>query len=149
MSPAIFRGRFEHAIDPKGRLSIPAKFREVIEQRHDGRIIITNLPKCLVAYTPEEWEAIEAKASRLPTLKKPNVQAYLRFFISGATECEIDGQGRILIPPTLRSHAALERHVVLVALTNRFEIWNRERLEEEKRFFSDDQIADDLADLGL
>ncbi len=150
MSPAVFRGRFEHSIDPKGRLSIPAKFREIIEARHEGRLVLTNLTRCLVAYTPDEWEVLEEKAGRLPTLK-PNVQTYLRFFVSGATFCELDAQGRILVPPTLRTHAALDRHAVLAGLLNRFEVWSRQRWQEEmaeslKNF---DQIAEDLAELGL
>lgn len=150
MSPSLFRGRFEFSIDPKGRLSIPAKFRQIIEQRHEGKVFVANLPKCLVAYTPEEWEAVEARASRLPAFN-PKVQAYQRLFISSAVECGVDGQGRILVPPSLRSQAALERQVVIAGLLDRFEIWSRQRWDEEmaeamKNF---DQISEDLAGLGI
>lgn len=150
MSPTIFRGRYEPVIDPKGRLAIPARFREALEASHGGQVVVTNLAKCLVAYTPEEWEGIEAKAGRLPGLK-PAAAAFLRFFYSGAVFCDLDAQGRILIPPSLRSHAALEKQVVVAGLLNKFEIWSRQRWDEEqaeviKNF---DQIAADLADFGF
>lgn len=150
MSDILFRGRFEHSIDEKGRLSIPAKFRENIVDNHGGRIFLTNLPRCLVIYTPEQWEAIEAKASNLSALKS-NVQAFLRYFYSGATECDLDRQGRILIPPTLRSAAALGRQVVLAGMLNKIEIWDQERWDEEiqRAVANFDQISEELSDFGL
>lgn len=150
MNTNLFRGRYEHAIDEKGRLSIPSKFRENIMENHGGRLVITNLPHCLVVYTPEEWETIESKASRLSTLKS-NVQGFLRYFYSGATECELDKQGRILIPPTLRSAAGLDRQVVIAGMLNKIEIWCQERWDEEIKRAVDnfDQISEELADFGL
>ncbi len=150
MSKILFRGRFEHSIDEKGRLSVPVKFRENIVDNHGGRIVLTNLPRCLVIYTPEQWESIEAKASNLSALKS-NVQAFLRYFYSGATECDLDRQGRILIPPTLRSAAALDRQVVLAGMLNKIEIWSQERWDEEIQRAVDnfDQISEELSDFGL
>ena len=150
MNPVLFRGRFEHNIDDKGRLSIPSKFRDVIDQNHDGRIVLTNLPHCLVVYTPDEWEILESKASKLSTLKA-NVQGFLRYFYSGATECELDKQGRILVPPTLRSAAGLDKQVVLAGMLNKIEIWSRERWDEEiqRAVQNFDQISEELADFGL
>ncbi len=150
MNPILFRGRFEHNIDDKGRLSIPSKFRDVIDQNHDGRLVVTNLPYCLVVYTPDEWEILESKASKLSTLKT-NVQGFLRYFYSGATECELDKQGRILVPPTLRSAAGLDKQVVLAGMLNKIEIWSRERWDEEiqRAVQNFDQISEELADFGL
>ncbi len=124
----MFRGRYEHSIDAKGRLSIPAKFRETLSERYEAdRLIVTNhFDGCLVAYPLEEWEALEERAKTLPMLKDAP-KTFLRFFISGATDCEIDKQGRILLQPTLREHAGLEREVIMVGLTNKFEIWDKER----------------------
>ncbi len=150
MNPILFRGRFEHNIDDKGRLSIPSKFRDVIDQNHGGRLVVTNLPYCLVVYTPDEWEILESKASKLSTLKT-NVQGFLRYFYSGATECELDKQGRILVPPTLRSAAGLDKQVVLAGMLNKIEIWSRERWDEEiqRAVQNFDQISEELADFGL
>ena len=97
----MFRGRFEHTIDPKGRVSIPAKFRELLAEKYDDRLIITNFDRCLVAYPFEEWRTVEEKVTSLSMVKR-EVKAFQRFFLSGASECPIDKLGRILIPPTLR-----------------------------------------------
>ena len=126
MSHTPFRGRHQHALDEKGRLSIPSKFREIISQDHDGRLVITNLPHCLVAYAPDQWELIESRTARLSNVKS-NVQSFLRYFYSGATECELDRQGRILIPPSLREAVNLYRQVVVAGMFNRIEIWSQER----------------------
>ena len=93
MNQVAFRGRHQHSLDEKGRLSIPSKFRETIAQEHDGRLIITNFPLCLVGYTPDQWSLIESRTSMLSNVKS-NIQSFLRYFYSGATECEIDRQGR-------------------------------------------------------
>ena len=150
MSQVLFRGRYQHALDEKGRLSIPSRFREILAQEHDGKLIITNLPHCLVAYTPGQWEAIEARSGELSTVKS-NVQSFLRFFYSGATECEIDKQGRILIPPSLRDAIGLDKQVVVAGMLNRLEIWSQARWDEEmkKAVENFDDISDELADFGL
>ena len=150
MSSLPFRGRHQHALDEKGRLSIPSRFRDIIAQDHDGKLIVTNLPHCLVAYTPDQWELIESRTSRLSNVKS-NVQSFLRYFYSGATECELDRQGRILIPPSLREAANLDRQVVVAGMFNRIEIWNQDRWEEEmkKAVENFEDISDELADLGL
>jgi MraZ protein len=150
MSHAPFRGRFQHALDDKGRLSIPSKFRETLVQEHDGLLIVTNLPHCLVGYTPEQWEAIESRSGKLSSVKS-NVQSFLRYFYSGATECELDKQGRILIPPSLREAVDLDRQVVVAGMLNRLEIWSQVRWDEEMRKATEnfDEISDELADFGL
>jgi MraZ protein len=146
----MFRGRFEHIVDSKGRVSIPAKFRELLAEKYDDRLILTNFDRCLVAYPYEEWKALEERVSSLSMVKK-EVKAFQRFFISGATECPIDKLGRVLVPPTLRDYAQLGRNVVFAGMLRKFEIWSKERwLEEIKRSEVDfEGMGEALADLGI
>ena len=146
----MFRGRFEHIIDPKGRVSIPAKFRELLAEKYDDRLIITNFDRCLVAYPYEEWRSVEEKIGSLSMVKK-EVKGFQRFFVSGATECPIDKLGRILVPPTLRDYAQLEKEVVFAGILKMFEIWSRGRwIEEIKRVEeSFEGMRETLAGLGL
>jgi MraZ protein len=146
----MFRGRFEHNIDAKGRVSIPAKFREVLATLSEERLIITNFDNCLWGYALPEWQKIEDKVAALPQFK-PEVKALQRVFISAATECPIDKQGRILIPPTLRDYAGITGDLVYVGMTKRIEIWAKERWQ---KVFSDsvddiNAMTDKLGDLGL
>jgi MraZ protein len=103
-----------------------------------------------VAYTPDQWEAIEARSGKLSSVKS-NVQSFLRYFYSGAAECELDKQGRVLIPPSLREAIDLDKQVVLAGMLNRLEIWSQVRWDEEmKRAVENfDDISDELADFGL
>jgi transcriptional regulator MraZ len=146
----VFRGRYEHTIDPKGRLSIPSKFREILASNYDERLILTNFDQCLWAYPVREWKAVEDKVAALPQFK-PEVKALQRFFISAASECPVDPNGRIIIPTTLRKYADLNQDVVIVGMTNRFEIWAKEKwqkvFEQAERDLS--SIGEKLADLGL
>jgi MraZ protein len=146
----MFRGRFEHTIDPKGRISIPAKFREILSEKYDDRLIITNFDRCLVAYPYDEWRNVEDKISSLSMVKK-EVKAFQRFFISGATECPIDRLGRILVPPTLRDYGVLEKEVVFAGMGKMFEIWSRGRWSEEIRRAEEnfEGMRESLASLGL
>jgi MraZ protein len=146
----MFRGRFEHIVDSKGRVSIPAKFRELLAEKYDDRVILTNFDRCLVAYPYEEWRVLEERVSSLSMVKK-EVKAFQRFFISGAAECPIDKLGRILVPPTLRDYAQLGRNVVFAGMLRKFEIWSKERwLEEIKRSEVDfEGTGEALADLGI
>lgn len=146
----MFRGRFEHTIDTKGRLSVPAHFREVLSTHFDERLVITNFDGCLWAYPVVEWLAVEQKIAGLPQFKE-EVKALQRVFVSGATECPIDKAGRILLPPTLRDYAGIVKDVVLVGMTRRIELWARERWVT---VFSGAQSAltemgEKLAELGL
>lgn len=145
----VFRGIYEHTIDPKGRLSIPSKFREILASNYDERVIVTNFDNCLWAYPVREWKVVEDKVAALPQFK-PEVKALQRFFISAASECSLDPNGRIIVPPPLRRYASLENDVVIVGTTNRFEIWAKEKwqkvFEQAER---DLLIGEKLADLGL
>ena len=146
----MFRGRSVHTLDAKGRIRIPSRFRETLKRLHDDRFIITNLDRCLIAYPLQEWEEIEEKLGALSFVRQ-DVKAFQRFFISGATECNFDKQGRVLIPQTLREHASLEREVVLAGMVKSFEIWSKPSWDEEIKRSHDnfDQITETLADLGI
>lgn len=146
----MFRGRFEHSIDPKGRVSIPSKFREILTTNYDERLIVTNFDGCLWGYPYAEWQVIEDKVAALPQMKS-EVKAFQRVFISAATECPIDKQGRILIPPTLRDYAGIAKDLIFVGMTKRVEIWASDRWQKifEQSQESIAQMGDKLADLGL
>ncbi len=145
----FFEGRSRHALDDKGRLAIPARFREILEKRGDSSLVVTNLSECLVAFARDDWQMIKEKAINLP-LFDPAANTYIRYFISGAIECPLK-QGRILISPDLRELAGLRREVVLVGHLTRFEIWDKDRWEEEferaKESFA--KISKSLTDLGI
>jgi len=146
----VFRGRYEHTIDSKGRLSIPSKFREVLNKKYDDRLVITNFNHCLVAFPYEEWASLEQKVGTFSLVRKETT-AFLRFFYSSAIDCVIDKQGRLLIPQTLRDYAGLTKDVVLVGEGKRIEIFAKERwLEEERKAEENfDQIGETLANLGI
>lgn len=146
----MFRGRYNYQIDTKGRLSVPARFRELLVSNYDERVIITNFDQCLWTYPAPEWQELEKKVSALPQFME-EVKALQRVFISAAVECPIDKQGRILIPPSLREYADIRKDVVIVGMTRRFEIWSRERWDA---VFSTAQqklegLGNKLAELGL
>jgi MraZ protein len=123
-----FRGRFELKIDAKFRLTLPTVFREVIEKSMShSRIVITNSQyqgkRCLDVYSFAEWKKLEQKISRLPQLKV-EVQNFQRFYLSGGHVVEVDAQGRILIPPTLRAYSNVLSDLMVVGFANKFEIWS-------------------------
>jgi len=146
----MFRGRYDHALDSKGRISIPSKFREILTKKYDARLIITNLDHCLIAFPYKEWSVLEKKAGSFSLLRK-ETSAFFRFFYSSAIDCEMDRQGRLLIPQTLRDYASLQRDVVLVGEGKRIEIFAKERWQEEARRAEEDfdKNRGTLADLGL
>lgn len=128
----MFRGRYEHTMTDKGRISVPSKFRDLIRNKYgDETLIITNFNHCLAAYPLAEWYEIENKVAELPQFKQ-EVISFLRYLMGGAVECPIDGQGRILIPQSLRSYAKLDKEVVLIGMLNRFEVWSKEIWENEE-----------------
>jgi MraZ protein len=145
----FFEGRSRHTLDEKGRLAIPARFREILKQRDDSSLVVTNLNTCLVAFAKDDWQMVKEKAISLPFFD-PAANIYFRYFISGAVECPLK-QGRILIPPDLRELAGLTKDVVLVGALTRFEIWDKARWDEEfersKKDFSG--ISQSLTDLGI
>jgi MraZ protein len=118
----VFRGRYEHTLDTKGRLSIPSKFREVLGERYDSRLVVTTYDGCLISYPYAEWQRLEERVAELPEFKK-DTRAFLRFFYSSAADCAIDKLGRILIPQPLRDYAKLDRDVILVGAFRHLEMW--------------------------
>ncbi|HFC97630.1 MAG TPA: division/cell wall cluster transcriptional repressor MraZ [Thermosulfurimonas dismutans] len=126
----MFRGRFRHTLDEKGRVSIPRRFRDALRERYGGSaLVVTRLPECLVAYPWEEWRRLEERFMALPQ-DLPEVRLYLRFFLGAAEECFLDRQGRILLPVHLREAAGIQKEVEFLGLLDRFELWNPERLED-------------------
>ncbi len=126
----MFRGRSTHSLDDKGRVMIPTRFREVLKAQYDDRLVITNRHSCLVAYPFEEWRLFENKAADLSDINE-DVKAFLRLYVSGAVECPVDRQGRVLIPPSLREYASLGKEIVLAGMLKNFEIWDKSLWDEE------------------
>ncbi|HZP46170.1 MAG TPA: division/cell wall cluster transcriptional repressor MraZ [Candidatus Binataceae bacterium] len=128
---SVFNGRFDHAIDDKGRVSIPARFREVLQAEGHDRLYITNhimeRERCLALYPPREWEALVSRIRDKARFDR-NVQLFQTFYIGGAHEVEADRQGRILIPPKLREFARLDREATFSAQIDHFQLWDRAAL---------------------
>lgn len=146
----MFRGRSVHLIDSKGRISIPTRFRELLKAHGDPRLIITNWEDCLAAYPYSEWQLIEEKMGEFSLVDR-DIRSFKRFFLSGACECNLDSQGRILVPPALREFAGLEKEVVMAGQLKCFEIWDKGRFEVElsKSISKLPDLENKLASLGL
>jgi MraZ protein len=143
----MFMGEYQHSIDDKGRLIIPAKFREDLGASF---VVTRGLDNCLFVYPRNEWERIESKLKTLP-FTRADARAFTRFFFSGATECELDKQGRANIPNHLREYAKILRECVVIGVSDRVEIWGREAWDayctESAGSFA--EIAEKLVDLDL
>lgn len=148
----MFRGSSFHHLDPKGRLIIPARFRDVLRQSSVDGLIVSKMDGALFCYTFEEWHKIEQRILNLAE-KSDNMRRFRRVFIGGAFECPLDKQGRILIPPSLRQYSELSKELVLVGVLDHFEIWARENwLQEDGKFQSDlknEDMRNEVAALGL
>ena len=136
----MFRGVFEHQIDAKGRTSLPAKLRETLVGTYDERLIVTTaLDACLHAYPVREWEQLEASLAKRNPME-PGVKTLMRLYVASAQECPLDKLGRILIPPTLRGHAGLEKDVVWAGMVKVIELWSKEgwlKAQQEARAEAD------------
>ena len=150
----MFRGRYEHAIDKKGRTSLPARFRDVLAARTDTRLVLTSgLDACVVAYPMNEWLEFEERLGRLPQFD-PHVAMLRRIYVSGAVECELDKLGRVLIPQILRKHAALEREALWAGMGSHIELWSKDTFNDMRAAVLGDEekranVAQRLAELGL
>ena len=138
-------GEYEHSVDAKGRLIMPAKFREDIGEKF---IVTKGLDGCLFAFSIEEWKIFEQKLRALPISNK-DARAFSRFFFAGAIDCEIDKQGRFLIPANLREAANLEKDAVIVGVGTRLEIWDKETWQKCDENISADEIAENMTMLGI
>jgi MraZ protein len=143
----MFMGEYSHSIDAKGRLIMPAKFRE---QLGDEFVVTKSPDKCLYVYTNEEWKNFEEKLATLPITNKGTRQ-FVRFFLAGAATCEVDKQGRILLPAVLREYAELDKEVVLAGTSKRIEIWNKDRYLADQKEYEDniDEIASNMESFGF
>jgi MraZ protein len=140
-------GEFRHNLDTKGRIAIPAKFRDKLS---GGAIITRGLDNCLFVFANKEWEALAQKLIALP-LAQANSRAFVRLMMAGATDVEIDTQGRILVPDYLRKYADLSKQAVVAGLYNRIEIWDEARWDryKQKTESASDEIAEQLGELGI
>lgn len=150
----MFRGRYEHAIDAKGRTSVPSRFREAMTAQGDSKLVLTTgLDSCLVAYPMAEWLAFEKRLSQLPQFDA-HVVTLKRIYVSGAVECDVDKVGRLLIPAALRKHAGLKRDALWTGMGGYIELWAKESFEDLRKDVLGDEerrlgIAERLAELGL
>lgn len=143
----LFFGEYYHSLDEKGRVILPAKFREMLA---DGFFITKSFDNCLLVYTKRDWFELVDKVRTLPTTKA-SVRNFQRFLIGSAVEGEVNRQGRVLIPQNLRDFAGLEKDIVIVGVANKLEIWAKERYE---RFIASAEeskadIAEEIAEFGI
>lgn len=142
----MFIGEYQHAIDTKNRMIIPSKFRDNLKDRF---VVTKGLDNCLYAYPMDEWANLEQKLKTLPLTSK-DARAFVRFIFSGAVECELDKQGRFVVPVNLIEYAGIKKDVVIIGVSTRFEIWSKENWEEYNNSNIDfDEIADKMSQLGI
>jgi MraZ protein len=143
----MFMGEYQHSLDDKGRLIMPAKFRDELSENF---VVTRGLDNCLFVYPTEEWRILEEKLKTLPMTSK-DARAFVRFFFSGANECEMDKTGRISLPQNLRDHAGLEKEVVIIGVSNRVELWSKDRWDNYMTDTADsyEEIAETMERLGI
>lgn len=140
-------GEYEHSLDVKGRVIMPAKLREDMGEKF---ILTKGLDGCLFGFSQNEWANFEEKLKTLPLTNK-NARDFVRFFLSGATECEMDKQGRFLVASNLREYASMDKEVVVIGVGNRIELWNKEKWSKHNsdENISADEIAEKMDFLGI
>lgn len=141
----MFMGEYNHTVDAKGRLIVPSRFRE---QLGDEFVVTKGLDGCLFVYDNAEWKALEEKLNALP-LTSVNARKFSRFFLAGATTCEVDKQGRILLPAVLREFARIDKDAVLVGVGSRIEIWSRDNWNQSNTYDDMEEIAENMEGLGI
>ncbi len=141
---AMFMGQYEHSIDTKGRVIIPAKYREELGENF---VVTRGLDGCLFLYPQAEWQNFVEKLQKLPS--NQNTRKMQRQFLSKAMEVAVDKQGRILVPSLLREIAALEKDVVFVGMMNRIEVWDKERLHQQDVQQDDEALEETMDELGI
>ena len=148
----MFRGSSFHTIDPKGRIIIPKRFRNVICGQDGDQLMVSRMDRSLVVYPLKEWEKIESRILSLAE-KNDTMRRFRRVFIGGAFACTWDKQERMLIPPTLRDYAHLDKEIVLVGVLDHFEIWSRENWDKENSTREGDmkkeEVRNEIAKLGI
>ena len=139
----MFMGEYNHTIDAKGRIIVPSKFRDALGEHF---VVTLGLDGCLFVYPNEEWEHFVTELKNLPGNKE--ARQLQRYFMAGACECEVDKQGRILIPNNLRNQAGLDKDIVFVGVLSKIEIWSKERWESNS-YDNMDDIAERMSEFGL
>ena len=144
----MFMGEYNHSVDAKGRTIVPAKLREGLGETF---VITTGLDGCLFVYSLEEWEKFEQKMQEQPQVSNSEMRKVIRFFLSGAMQCEVDKQGRILIPSNLREFAGLTKDIVFIGALNRVEIWDKAKWDECNIEYNDNMndVIADMEKLGF
>lgn len=140
----MFMGTYEHGLDAKGRVIIPAKLRDNLGESF---VVTLGLDGCLFAYPMDEWESFVNKLKELPGTKE--ARKLQRYFLAGAAPCEVDKQGRVLIPANLREQAGLSKDVVFVGVLQKIEIWSKEHWQENDDYENVDDIAEHMSEFGL
>lgn len=143
----MFIGEYQHSLDSKGRIIIPSKFRDELGYEF---VITKGLDNCLFIYPNDEWKILEDKLKSLP-LTNRDARAFIRFFFSGASESNLDKQGRVLIPLNLREHSMIDKDAVIIGVSTRLEIWSKDIWEAyiSEDNLSYDSIAEKMAELGI
>jgi transcriptional regulator MraZ len=141
----VLKGTYRHRIDAKGRLPVPAAFRRALAEAGPPTLVVTPLDQCLAAYPLPEWARLEQQLAQLPPFSGP-AKALTRLVTSRAVDCDLDVQGRVLLPLSLRAAAGLEGEAVIIGVLNRFEVWSPERWES---FLADSERLLDDATLGV
>ena len=144
--PEMFRGANKVTLDAKGRLAMPARYRETLVERSEGRLVATvdRGDRCLLIYPLPDWEEIERKLMRLPTLN-PQARRLQRLMVGHATDLELDSHGRVLVPPKLREYAGLTRQAMLIGQGSRFELWDETHWNEKRESWL--QAGEETADM--
>lgn len=143
----MFIGEYQHTLDPKNRVIMPSKFREKLG---DSFVMTKGLDNCLFIYSSKEWSIVEDKLKSLPMTNK-DARAFVRFFFAGACECELDKQGRIVMPTNLKDYARIDKELVIIGVSTRIEIWSK---EEWNKFNNDanisyEDVAEKMSQLGI
>lgn len=143
----MFIGEYTHNIDTKRRVALPKKFRELLG---DTVVVTRGLDKCLFVYSMNEWERLARKLSKIPMGEASN-RSFVRIMLSGASDAELDSQGRILVPEYLKEYAGLTKNVIIVGLYDKLEIWDEDKWNKYKEKTEDDteKIAEELGKLGI
>jgi MraZ protein len=146
-SDIMFMGEYTHNMDKKGRLIIPSKLRDDLSEQF---VITRGLDNCLFLYPMNEWKELEKKLTSLPMTSK-NARNFVRFFFSGANECELDKQGRVSLPINLRDYANFDHEIVIIGLANRIELWAKEKWDNYMDDVEDsyEDIAEAMEELGI
>jgi MraZ protein len=143
----MFIGEYQHALDDKGRLAVPVKFRADLKA---GAVVTRGLDNCLFLYTKKAWSELATKLAKLP-IAKANTRAFARLMLAGAMDVEIDGQGRMLVPDYLREYAGIKRQLVVAGLYDRLELWDQKKWQSYKKGTEkkSGDIAEALGELGV